>query len=49
MTWCLCADIDECTVTVNNTKPCDVNEYCVNVAGSFTCSSEHCCYLQSWL
>ena len=36
----LCADVDECAVSVNSTQLCNANEYCVNVIGSFKCSSE---------
>jgi len=35
-------DIDECA-TVGGTKLCDVNEYCVDVVGSFKCASDYCC------
>jgi len=34
------ADVDECAL-VNDTKLCDVNEYCVNVVGSFKCASQY--------
>jgi len=38
----LCAaDVDECA-TANDSKVCDLNEYCVNIIGSFKCASVYC-------
>jgi len=36
--------VDECAA-VSDSRLCDVNEYCVNVAGSFKCASKYCCYI----
>jgi len=35
------ADVDECS-SANDSKVCDVNEYCVNIVGSFKCASAYC-------
>jgi len=40
---CVClgvADVDECVSVSETNRLCDLNEFCVNVIGSFKCASQ---------